>query len=241
MTGKTLKQKISITIFGAAVFFAVLFALGFILKTEILSRCPTGNEVYEIGRDALTLTAYFLAPVAALILFSDWRKEHVEKSRESQGKEIYDLIYQLDYEINNLRYESDEEEAFTKEGRKLVERKQFEIQHQIYRLDKLIFDFDYDDEKSQEFKLLGESIQTSMQSMLTYLNLMFSTLVRMNNPEEFMGEYINDNVEDFIDATERDYEDYFQNFIIDAGKVSELKKQAKILKDALKVNVKSPS
>lgn len=241
MKDKTLEQKVKYLKLSAILGFFVFLIVGILIKSAFFSSAPKATDFYELFRDGLTVTAYYLAPAAALLLFSDWRKEHVEKSRESQGKEIYDLIYQLDYEISNLRYESDEKEAFTKEGRKLVERKQFEIQHQIYRLDKLIFDFDYDDENSKEFKSLGESIQTAMQSMHTYLGLMFSTLVRMNNPEEFMGEYINDNEEDFIDAMEREYDGYFQNFIIDAGKVSEMKKKAKTLKDALKVNVKSPN
>ncbi|HCQ9559091.1 hypothetical protein [Acinetobacter baumannii] len=241
MKDKTLEQKVKYLKLSAILGFFVFLIVGILIKSTFFSSTPKATDFYELFRDGLTITAYYLAPAAALLLFSDWRKEHVEKSRESQGKEIYDLIYQLDYEISNLRYESDEKEAFTKEGRKLIERKLFEIQHQIYRLDKLIFDFEYDDENSKEFKSLGESIQKAMQSMHTYLGLMFSSLVRMNNPEEFMGEYINDNEGDFVDAMEREYDGYFQDFIIDAGKVSEMKKQVKTLKDALKVNVKSPN
>ncbi|WP_165495634.1 hypothetical protein [Acinetobacter sp. ANC 4173] len=39
---------------------------------------PTKN--YDLIKDTLTLTATFLTPVAAFVLFSDWREEHEVKS-----------------------------------------------------------------------------------------------------------------------------------------------------------------
>lgn len=236
-----LKEKIRDVIFWICAGGAIYLIVAFLMKTDWLS-CPKKlNELYEIIRDTLTLMAYFLAPAAAIVLFSDWRKEHIEKSRESQGKEIYDLIYQLDYELTNLRYESDDEEYFSKEGRKKVERKQFEIQHNIYRLDKLVFDFDYEDDDAKKFKELCEDAQNTFQSMHAYLSLMFNTLFKMNNPAEYVGVYINETTEQFVERMERQYEEEFANYLIDFGKIYALKKDIKVMKDTLKVKDKSPN
>lgn len=46
------------------------------------------SVTYDVIKDALTLAAAFLAPVAAFVLFSDWRLEHVEKKVETDSETI---------------------------------------------------------------------------------------------------------------------------------------------------------
>ncbi len=76
MANMTLKEKVNTTVFWAAVFCAGYFSVGFILKTSLFTKYPSANDFYDLIRDSFTLTAYFIAPAAALVLFSDWRIQH---------------------------------------------------------------------------------------------------------------------------------------------------------------------
>lgn len=102
MKGKTLEQKVSLALIGAAIFFAFLFALGFILKTDLLSKWATANDIYEIGKDALTITAYYLAPAAALVLFSDWRIQHNITKSDNFFDEIEHDLHQAYTEVEDI-------------------------------------------------------------------------------------------------------------------------------------------
>ncbi|MDC4858270.1 hypothetical protein SOI76_12525 [Acinetobacter pittii] len=79
MAKKELKDKIELTIFWLGLFCITYLIFGFILKSDLTK--PIDSSIfYEVLKDSLTITAAFLAPIAALILFSDWREEHRVKS-----------------------------------------------------------------------------------------------------------------------------------------------------------------
>ena len=46
-------------------------------------------------KDTLGLTAAFLAPVAALLIFNDWREQHVAISNEEISQDIYKKIHSI--------------------------------------------------------------------------------------------------------------------------------------------------
>ncbi|MDO7201904.1 hypothetical protein ABTF35_13855 [Acinetobacter baumannii] len=102
MKDKTLEQKVSLALYGAVIFFAFLFTLGLILKADLFGHWPTASEVYEVGRDALTLTAYFLAPAAALVLFSDWRIQHNITKSDNFFDEIEHDLHQAYTEVEDI-------------------------------------------------------------------------------------------------------------------------------------------
>lgn len=77
MAKKNLEEKIKDVVFYAIIFFILYLILGFLIKSEWLtSFTQSWVYTYELLRDAFTLTAYFLAPAAAFVLFSDWREQH---------------------------------------------------------------------------------------------------------------------------------------------------------------------
>ncbi|MCX3005029.1 hypothetical protein OFD44_08155 [Acinetobacter baumannii] len=98
MAKSTLRAKIELIIFWLCIFFLAFFILGFILNNNLDKPIVTKN-LYEVLRDSLTLLAYFLAPAIALVVFNDWRKEHVEKRLESESeaviKELQKILYSL--------------------------------------------------------------------------------------------------------------------------------------------------
>ncbi|MDC4674725.1 hypothetical protein NQ799_17790, partial [Acinetobacter baumannii] len=77
MARKNLELKIKDLFFWTFVFFLFYTIIGFLLKTAWLSCTLKFSEVYDLIKDGLTITASFLAPVAALLLFNDWRETHV--------------------------------------------------------------------------------------------------------------------------------------------------------------------
>ena len=53
------------------------------------------SVAYDVIKDALTLGAAFLAPVAAFVLFSDWRSEHKIKSTLQLLDDLNDLSFHI--------------------------------------------------------------------------------------------------------------------------------------------------
>lgn len=239
MKGKTLEQKSSLALFGTAVFFAILFALGVFLKTDLLSKCPTANEVYEIGRDALTLTAYFLAPLTALLLFSDWRLEHVEKTREKQVESIYSSEQKLYSALFDLDSEIEYEESLKKEGQKAIENRQKILLSDLFKFENLLNEFDYDDENSLKYKQLAKDILYQYKEMFYYIGLKYSSLLKMNDPKQYNTQYIDETDEQFIDRFQSMYEQDNDNYHEAVGKAWRLREGMKPLKSALMIKNKS--
>lgn len=240
MKGKTLEQKISLALYGTAIFFAFLFALGLILKTDLFNHWPTGNEVYEIGRDSLTLTAYFLAPATALLLFSDWRLEHVEKSREQQGKEIYNLVKQVDSYLKELESEVEDEDNVRNDLSPKVEEVSRELIKQLSALQQNINEFSFDDEPALAFKKKVEDVLNNFRENYFLLTKIFSVLVKKHNPSKYNTEYLGEDNDSFVERQNSLYEElngmYVENFGNNYHNLNEIRE----LHDQLKVKVESP-
>ncbi|MNR82489.1 hypothetical protein D3C72_132480 [compost metagenome] len=88
MAKNTLLEKIKIVgfwTFGGVFWYLVI---AFFLKSSypIYEYDFNRSTAYDVLKDALTLAAAFLAPIAAFVLFSDWRREHVEKKIENDSE-----------------------------------------------------------------------------------------------------------------------------------------------------------
>lgn len=86
--------KIGMWIFS---FFFWYLVVAFFLKSNypIYEQPFNRKEAYEALRDALTLSAYFLAPAVAFILFSDWREQHKIINNEKVSVEIKETCSQI--------------------------------------------------------------------------------------------------------------------------------------------------
>ncbi|ENU08655.1 hypothetical protein [Acinetobacter calcoaceticus] len=92
MVKKTLEHKIKDLIFCTFAFLILYLIIGFMLQTEWLDKRLDLKRTYELLKDGLTITASFLAPVAAFVLFSDWREQHVSINNEKVSKEILNIL-----------------------------------------------------------------------------------------------------------------------------------------------------
>lgn len=90
MAKKTLEEEIKLIWIWALILSIIYFAIGAYLKSDGPKFDP--EKTYELLKDTLTLTATFLAPVAAFVLFSDWRTQHRQINNEKNSKEIIELL-----------------------------------------------------------------------------------------------------------------------------------------------------
>ncbi|EPQ5028938.1 hypothetical protein LOL03_003517 [Acinetobacter baumannii] len=90
-----LKGKIKIV--GFWTFGGIFWYL--VISFFLLSNYPLHNfsfnnqKAYEVLKDALSIAAAFLAPVAAFVLFDDWRTSHRLKNNES---EVLNILKKLE-------------------------------------------------------------------------------------------------------------------------------------------------
>lgn len=87
-------KKISYSIFA---FFFCFLVIGFFLKSNypIYKYAFNTKDAYDVITDGLTLSAYFLAPAIAYILFTDWRDQHRRINNERVSSEIVELLSQV--------------------------------------------------------------------------------------------------------------------------------------------------
>ena len=105
MAKKTLEEKIKDIVFYATVFFILYLIIGFLIKSEWLtSFTKSWVYAYELLRDALTLTAYFLAPVAAFVLFSNWREQHNKQIANEFALKVFNQFEALEQAIQKASF-----------------------------------------------------------------------------------------------------------------------------------------
>lgn len=115
MVKRTLEEKIVQVGIWALILSVAYFAFGAWLKSD--GPNFDSAKAYELLKDTLTLTATFLAPVAAFVLFSDWREQHkvisnVEQSRKF-NQELKRCIDKIDTDhIIFMDFEDSDFESF---------------------------------------------------------------------------------------------------------------------------------
>ncbi|MDC5456853.1 hypothetical protein ACOQNJ_12865 [Acinetobacter baumannii] len=97
MLKKSLHDQIKIIGFWTfgGVFWYLVIAFFLKSKYPIFDYSFNLENAYDVIKDALTLAASFLAPVAAFVLFTDWRDEHRAISNEKLSKQISDIISKM--------------------------------------------------------------------------------------------------------------------------------------------------
>lgn len=97
MVKKTLEKKLKRVCFwiiGGAFLYAALSY--FLLNNYSFQHNPlTSKNAYDLLKDTLTISAYFLAPGIAWALVTDWKEQH-------QAIEQYNFINEIDFQLNEL-------------------------------------------------------------------------------------------------------------------------------------------
>lgn len=104
MKKKTLEEKIGQVGFWTLGGIFGYLVIAFFLKSNypIYEYSFNREEAYDAIKDALTLAAAFLAPLAAFVLFSDWREQHKLIRNESNIEEIILGFNSIDRKIKKI-------------------------------------------------------------------------------------------------------------------------------------------
>ncbi|HHP4508137.1 hypothetical protein EHF38_06920 [Acinetobacter baumannii] len=237
MKSKTLKNKINDIVFVVCAGGVLYLIVGFLMKTNWLSYPKPLPDLYEIVRDTLTLMAYFLAPAIALVLFSDWRQEHVEKSREQQGEEIYKLIKQINRELNEYFLETNDEDNHSESQSEYITGLYRSLQEKINNVESLLGEFDFNDEQASAFKSQVKRIVEVINESFSYVNLMYTAKLKSNNPDHYNFQYEDLSNDDFVESEEAKFLEFYAQYEVIFRTKHKLMKSLKPLKDSIKIQV----
>lgn len=157
MARRKLKDKLELSIFWLGLFCLTYLIFGFILKSNLTK--PIDSSIfYEVLKDALTITATFFAPIAAIILFSDWRVEH----RIKETFQLLDDLKNLTFDIKNgLGFYNakiiNEKEISIKEFRNREDRQT--LQWQLNKMNRMNGQFLIDNKNVKDFQNLQSTFE----------------------------------------------------------------------------------
>lgn len=107
MTEKTLEQKIRKVILWTVISFIFYLVIAFFLKSDYpITKYPFNHkDAYDVIKDALTIVATVAAPLAAYLLYSDWKEPYYETIKDSAMTEIFNLIFYIQKDLYFLKLE----------------------------------------------------------------------------------------------------------------------------------------
>lgn len=107
MIKKTLGQKIKQASFWMFSGFFLYLVVAFFLKSDYpFYEYPFNHkDAYEVIKDALTIIATISAPLAAYVLYSDWKEPYYETIKDSVMTEIFNLIFYIQKGLFDLKLE----------------------------------------------------------------------------------------------------------------------------------------
>lgn len=97
---KSLKADVFNIAFWTVYFFCGYLIVGYLIDSNFLKETPPKEKIYEIFKDSLSITAAFLAPAAAFLLFSDWREQHNKTVRNEFSLKVFNQFEKFEIEIH---------------------------------------------------------------------------------------------------------------------------------------------
>lgn len=208
MAKKTLEEKIKqvgFWTFGGICWYLVI---AFFLKSNypIYEYNLDRSTAYEVVKDALTLAAAFLAPIAAFVLFSDWREQHVEKLLEQESSEIYALYIAIIDTWQQYRFDVEEDELFTQSTIESREIKHFGLIDQVDKAIQKTEQLQSRDIKTKEFTELALKSFKDIRNIIFELNILGGFKEKQFNPQKYNFEYTDELDSEFSSRMELNYE-----------------------------------
>lgn len=236
MGKKTLKQKTDCVKWYALVFAIGYFLIGALLRSDGPKFDP--GKAYELIRDSLTLTAYFLAPVAAFVLFSDWRQQHAELAIETDSTHIYKEMNGLINKLYNMHFDIEAEENYTEKVSERLSKIMEEISDELKSLEIINNQVESRGTNGQYFAKCAKELMEEIRCINLELSQLGVYKIKMHNPEKY-NDYLNTTSEEYSQHIQKSYEGLNYQITRSYPKLNILKANLKVLADSLKI--KEPS
>ena len=204
MAKKTLEEKIKLVCWWALGLTILYFLIGARLISDGPKFDPT--KTYNLLKDTLTLTAAFLAPVAAFVLFSDWREQHIEKLLEQESSEIYASYIDILDTWQHYRFEVEDDEVFTQSTIESREAKHFGLMDRVEKAIQITEQLQSRDIKAKEFTELALNCFKEIRNLIFELNILGSYKEKQFNPQKYNFEYKDESNSEFSSRMELNFE-----------------------------------
>lgn len=204
MAKKTLEEKIKLVCWWALGLTILYFLIGARLISDGPKFDPT--KTYNLLKDTLTLTAAFLAPVAAFVLFSDWREQHIEKLLEQESSEIYASYIDILDTWQHYRFEVEDDEVFTQSTIESREAKHFGLMDRVEKAIQITEQLQSRDIKAKEFTELALNCFKEIRNLIFELNILGSFKEKQFNPQKYNFEYTDESNNEFSSRMELNFE-----------------------------------
>jgi|GEM_PF-2564663 len=215
MAKKSLNEKIKLIGFWTfgGVFWYLVIAFFLKSKYPIFDYNFNADQAYDVIKDALTLAAAFLAPVAAFVLFSDWRGQHFQTKIEKDSQLIDDLIFEINSKLNSLQRHVLIDVA-TSEQRKQFYVSNTEIYVEMKLLNRKTFEFksqkEYKSEsgksyinKVEEISKYQKVINDGIRELIMHFDLDEDSQ-KFHQTHKLLDHYKNEIIYDTLDLIDED-------------------------------------
>lgn len=201
MSTKTLNEKIKDVIFWMLIFFSLYLIVGYLIQSEYLHCALNWDASYNLLRDALTITAYFLAPTAAFMLFSDWREQHAVLATEADSTNVYKSVNELIDKLYEIHYFIEENDCSDVKSATVVSNLMLEVSNTIGSLGIINSQVGSRSNKGEIFAECAKKIFEEIIQINLNLSHLCSCKTKIQNPEKFNN---------YIDTTSTEYSEHIQ-------------------------------
>ncbi|HCW3748769.1 TPA: hypothetical protein OXK62_003307 [Acinetobacter baumannii] len=187
-------EKIATTL----IFFIILL-VSYIL-INLAFRSITHTTIENMVKDGMSFSATAIAPIIAILLFSDWREQHLAVKMESTAEKIVKNLLDINFEIDILDAEvrKNIKSINIEDTQKII----FDLRKRLIEQNtQLSITFD-GEPKTDDFI---NQINDLMYEMLNYLNLMSIAITAHENLKNSTKVFESDEVKKFYADKENLY------------------------------------
>ncbi|MDC4876170.1 hypothetical protein OHV84_18290 [Acinetobacter baumannii] len=237
MTKKSLNEKFKVIGFWifAGIFWYLVIAFFLKSKYPIFNFSFNPDTAYDVLKDALTLAAAFLAPVAAFVLFSNWREQHIEVEIEKGGIELYERLMLVKNEISDIKSEICFN--FSENKKELEDRLTISLWEKIFQVNLIKNRLRKRNKSTITFCSFADQIGTDVEICFACLMNMYSAKIKINNPDIYNFEYINESEKEFKEKYQEKFDEFEGQYIDGFTKLAKDLQALDILTDTIRIQI----
>ncbi|AVI33337.1 TPA: hypothetical protein ACNSTW_003880 [Acinetobacter baumannii] len=237
MTKKSLNEKFKVIGFWifAGIFWYLVIAFFLKSKYPIFNFSFNLDTAYDVLKDALTLAAAFLAPVAAFVLFSNWREQHIEVEIEKGGIELYERLMLIRNEISDIQSEICFNFSENKKG--LEDRLTISLWEKIFQVNLIKNRLRKRNKSTITFCSFADQIGRDIEICSACLINMYSAKIKINNPDIYNFEYINESDKEFKERYQEKFDEFEGQYIDGFNKLTKDLEDLDILTDTIRIQI----